>query len=204
MEKNSNLKELESGNLEIPGIDIRTVAFKVKGVSPLIVNHFSEKTRTELKEKVEGKAKKGREVRVPEEIYENCQYWFKDGIRSGVNAVMFKASMVRAGNQLNMKMTNLRKSFFVLAEDGECIEIKGDKGMRTDTVRLKNGSADVRTRACFEVGWEANVLIEYNANCITAAQLGKLLMNAGWSCGIGEWRPEKCDTGSYGRFAIVN
>jgi hypothetical protein len=101
-------------------------------------------------------------------------------------------------------MTDMRGKFHVVADDESGnIKINGKYRMREDMVRLSNGSADVRYRAEYP-SWTAKVRIRYNSRWITAAQLANLLNMAGFSCGIGEWRPEKSASGCWGMYQVVD
>lgn len=190
--------------VEIPAMKINLAQFKVKSLKPLIVNQFPEKAKKMIIEKVTGKAKTGREARKPKEEYKASLYLFPDGKKTGFPAVGFKAAMVRAAKQLGLPMTETRGKFHVVGDDptGELVEIKGKHQMREDMVRLANGSADVRYRAEYPK-WEAVVTIQYNESFITKEQLANILNIAGFSCGIGEWRAEKSNSGSYGSFTIA-
>lgn len=193
--------------LELPKMDIQKIQFKVEGVSPLIVSCFNEKVKEEILHTQMKKAKKGREAKDPVALYEASKYKFPDGKRDGFNAIGFKAGMVRAGMLLGMPMTQTRCKFHVIADDyakdgTPLVEIKGTPSMREDAVRLANGSADLRFRACYPK-WSAVITLEYNATWITDEQLANLLNHAGFACGIGEWRPEKGNGGMYGRYKIA-
>jgi len=189
--------------IEIPKMEIEVVKFRVRGITPLIVSRFSEKAKQMMLEKQMKKAGKGREAKNPVEQYENSLYKFSDGKRTGFPAVGFKAAMVRAGKQLGLVMTDLRGRFHVMADEGDLVEIKGTPHMREDMVRIGNGVADVRFRGEYDAGWEAELTIQYFKNAISKEQLAQLLSVAGFSCGIGEWRPEKSNSGSYGLFELV-
>jgi len=189
--------------IEIPKMEIEVVKFRVIGITPLIVSRFSEKAKQMMLDKQMKKAGKGREAKNPVEQYENSLYKFADGKRTGFPAVGFKAAMVRAGKQLGLVMTDLRGRFHVMADEGDLVEIKGTPHMREDMVRIGNGVADVRFRGEYDAGWEAELTIQYFKNAISKEQLAQLLSVAGFSCGIGEWRPEKSNSGSYGLFELV-
>ena len=189
--------------IAIPKIEIDVVKFKVRGITPLIVSKFSEKAKQMMLDKQMKKASAGKEAKDPQKQYEESLYRFSDG-RTGFPAVGFKAAMVRAGKQLGMVMTNLRGQFHVLAEDDDLIEIKGEQHIREDMVRLATGVADIRFRGEYSIGWTADITIQYFKNAISLEQLAQLVVLAGFSCGIGEWRPEKSNSGSYGLFELVN
>jgi hypothetical protein len=196
-------KEEQKGSIELPALDFKQVTFKIEGMTPLIVNKFSEKASQMMLDKQMKKATKGKEAKNPDEQFEGSLYKFPDGIRTGFPAVGFKAAMVRGAKQLGIAMTDSRGKFHVLADDGDLIEINGTPEKRQDMVRLATGVADIRFRGEYKK-WSANITITYNAGVISDEQLAQILKIAGFSCGIGEWRPEKSNSGSYGMFKIAN
>jgi hypothetical protein len=191
--------------LSLPELDFRQMTLKVVGMSPLIMNKFSQKMIGAMLDKQMKKASKGREAKDPDQMYKDSLYLFPDGKKVGFPAVGFKAAMVRAGKLLGMAMTDTRGKFHVLADPtgNGLIEIKGEHRMRTDTVRLATGVADIRFRAEFPE-WSSEITIMYNATWISQEQIAQLLTAAGFSCGIGEWRPEKSSSGSFGLFKLAS
>jgi hypothetical protein len=172
-------------------------------MTPAIVNQFSKKAQQMMLDKQMKKAGTGKEAKDPLQQFEDSLYKFADGKRTGFPAVGFKAAMVRAGKQLGFTMTDLRGRFYVMADEGDLIEIKGEPHIRQDMVRLATGVADVRFRGEYSAGWTAEIKIRYYKNAISAEQLAQLLQLAGFACGIGEWRPEKSNSGMFGLFELV-
>ena len=84
----------------------------------------------------------------------------------------------------------------------QMIEIHGDMPvMREDMVRVGMGSADIRYRGQF-TNWYMDVNIRYNRNGkYSLEQIINMLNAGGFTCGLGEWRPEK--GGSYGMFKVT-
>ena len=196
-------KKQTETTIEIQKVEIAMVKFRVRGITPLIVSRFSEKAKQMMLEKQMKKASAGKEAKNPVEQYENSLYKFADGKRTGFPAVGFKAAMVRGGKQLGLTMTDLRGRFHVMADEGDLVEIHGEPHPREDMVRLATGVADIRFRGEYYAGWEAELTIQYFKNAISAEQLAQLLSIAGFSCGIGEWRPEKSNSGSFGLFELA-
>ena len=97
-------------------------------------------------------------------------------------------------------MTFAKGAFHVL---GDLLEIKGSKPkMREDIVRLNSGPkpvADIRYRAEFEK-WSVEIPVRFNQSAITPEIITNLFNIAGFSVGIGEWRPEK--NGAFGMFEV--
>jgi len=112
--------------------------------------------------------------------------------------------MIRAGKQLGYVMTDLKGWFFIEPDEKETnlVEIIGTHQMRTDMVRIGMGTADVRYRPEYQT-WGAVLTINYNSKSISIEQIAELLALAGFSCGIGEWRPEKSATGNFGKWKMV-
>ena len=93
---------------------------------------------------------------------------------------------------------------FYIAGDGpdQLVEVKGCKPeMRSDMVRIAMGTADIRFRGIFPK-WYMDLQVSYNANGVyTLEQIINLINLGGFSCGIGEWRPEK--DGNYGMYHVA-
>lgn len=85
--------------------------------------------------------------------------------------------------------------------DKRYIRIKANKPiMREDNVVVGISSADLRYRPQFN-NWYADIVIAYDANGkYTIDNIINFLNTAGFTCGIGEWRPEK--SGDFGMFHI--
>jgi len=189
---------------EIPPLEFVDISIKIESISPLIVSHFSSKARKMILDKQMGKAKaKKHEPKDPDADYLASIYWIDDkkGI-TGFPAVGFKSAMVRAGKALGHAMTDTRGAIFVKPDHGDLIQIHGEHRKREDTVRLTTGVADIRFRAEYPK-WKATLNIQFNLGVISKDQVAQLVELAGFSCGVGEWRPEKSNTGSFGRWQIA-
>lgn len=188
---------MESKNtvIQLERPDIRVVEFHIVGTASLIVHKWSEKAKKEMLDKQMKKAKTGREVRDPERDFRDSLYVLEEH-KYGFPSIAFKAAMVRAGTYAEMKMTYLRGAFHI---NGEFVEIQGKPVIREDMVRVGMGTADFRYRGEFK-NWKAILQITYNAKAISVEQLSNLIMVAGFSVGVGEWRPEK--DGQHGTFAL--
>ena len=118
--------------------------------------------------------------------------------RFGMPAVAFKACAIRGAKALGLVMADMRGAFHIPVE---YVEINGKRNMRSDMVRISMGTSDVRFRPEFKEWW-ARFFVTYNAAVVTPHQLLNMFNSGGFSCGIGEWRPEK--SGSYGMFHIAS
>jgi hypothetical protein len=186
--------------IDIPRIEIQSIEVPIRSLSPLIMHAWSEKAVRMMLEHQTMQAKKGREPKDPQADFEASRYLFPDGTL-GFPASAFKNAMVRAGTYTGDKMTFLRGAFYVKGVTSpDMVAIDGEATPREDMVRVGQGTADIRYRAQVEK-WQATLIIEFNSRAISAEQLVNLVSVAGFSVGIGDWRPEK--DGSYGRFEVV-
>jgi hypothetical protein len=182
----------------LPAPDIQVLKVEVEGTSSLICHRFSTKSLKEIEDKQQHKPTKGKAARNPEQEFKDALYPLsgKNGSYGFPTSAFKKAMVAAAYRVLDVKMTIMRAAFFVV---GDLVELTGRAPtMRTDFVRVK-GNAHVRYRGDFE-DWGAMLTIQYNARVISAAQILNLLANAGFSIGVGDWRPEK--DGTHGMFRI--
>lgn len=193
-----NKKKVKTEKIvQIQEIRVKTMKVTVVGDTPLISHKFSDTNKKAILDKQMKKASQGKEAKDPQKDYENCIYKDADGDYAFPSAA-FKLAAVRAAKNVEgLDMTSARGLFFVL---GGLTKIKGKPKMREDAVRLKaGGGADIRYRAEY-TKWSAELIIKYNATGITVEQIVNLLNIAGFSTGIGDWRPEK--NGTFGMFHV--
>ena len=207
--------------VEVPAIDIRTIGLRIVGDTPLIVHAWDEKTKREMLEKMMGKAKsKLRDLKdpfrefiysmywldskkerwLPEEVTEeNLTKYINDGnFTFGFKSIAFKASAATGGYRSKVTK-NAVDTFGALYIAGEYVTIKGTPYMREDMVRVANGAPDIRYRGCFPE-WETELTIKYNAGVFSKEQVVNLFNLGGFTCGVGEWRPEK--KGQFGMYHV--
>jgi hypothetical protein len=189
-------KAPDTGMLTIPPIEIKTYILRIVGDSPLITHAWSEKAKKQMRDKQMGKAQARKEAKNPEQEYQDAFYRMEDGTPA-VRAISFKSAAVDAATQLNgLTKVFLRGAFHV---DGELVPVEGVPHMREDMVRVGMGTADLRYRPQFDE-WAVNLRVRVNARAITLEQLVHLFNQAGFSSGIGEWRPQK--DGASGMFHV--
>lgn len=191
-------------DLTIPELLLKTIKIKIKGSSPLIMHKFSEKQQKQIADKQQGKAKNAKAPKDPKAEYEASIYYIPGSKKKkyGFPASGFKKAAVSACRYVDgITMTHAKGAFHVLGDLVE-IKIKGKPIMREDTVRIGGFGkkvADLRYRPEFQ-DWTCELLIRYNASALSPAQIAHLINVAGFSIGIGDWRPEK--EGSFGMFEV--
>jgi len=188
----------------IPGLSVELLTLEIKSKSPLIVNYPKDIERKLLERQTKTSPKAKRAERNPEQEFKDSFYYFNDGVRTGFPAHGFKAAFVRAAKAMNMTMVDVRGAMYIQADDpiSGLIEIRGESMMRSDRVVIGKGSSDMRFRAQYPE-WAATLRIEFNSGVLSVEQIALMCSLAGFQCGIGEWRPEKSNSGIYGRWEIV-
>lgn len=195
----------------IPKIETIQTTVEVRGISPLIVHAWGKKAKAMMRAKQQKLAQRAREAKNPEEDFNESRY-INDAGQDCLPVIAFKSCAVEAGVIAGAFKTTLRKAFFVGHPGQDLIPILNADGkpyseksgirptMREDMVRVGNGVADMRYRAEYK-DWVCKIPVEFNPRLISMEQLANLFDNAGYSVGIGEWRPEK--DGQFGRFRLV-
>lgn len=199
--------------VELPALKLGLMEVTLIGDSPLIVHAWSHKAKLEMLAKQTKQPKGAREAKDPKADYEASMYRLADG-GHGFPSVAFKTAAVTAGTSVaGLTKIQARQAFHVVGEDVDVkgafegsisrinlARIEGEPQMREDLVRVGMGTADLRYRAEFPE-WHTRVLVRYNANVLSEAQILNLLNISGFACGIGEWRPER--DGQYGLFHVA-
>lgn len=212
-------KANEAQVVEIKALDIRQVQIKIVGDSPLIVHAWSEKAKRQMLESQMRTTKtKAKDIRDPYADFIGSLYWlteqpeatpeaFEKAVKAGAKWGFPVGAIKQAGNSAAYRLgwvknqMELRGAYFLSSEYGEMAEIKGSvPEIREDMVRIGMGTADLRYRAEFKE-WHMLLTLEYNASSnLTLEQILNCINAGGYSCGLGEWRPEK--DGVFGRFHV--
>ena len=215
-------KKNEAAIIEIKPINIVTTTVRIACDTPLIMHRWSEKAKRMILEKQMKKTKSSaKEAKNPIEDFIESIYWMegkpseyteeafdeacRNGARFGFPVTAIKQATISSAyrNGLTKDMASLRGAFFIAGEGSDLLaEVKGcTPTMREDMVRVGMGVADIRFRGEF-ASWYMDLQVSYNANgAYTLDQIINLINVGGFSCGIGEWRPEK--DGNYGMYHVA-
>ena len=215
-------KKNEAAIIEIKPINIVTTTVRIAGDTPLIMHRWSEKAKRMILEKQMKKTKSSaKEAKNPVEDFIESIYWMegkpteyteeafddacRNGARFGFPVTAIKQATISSAyrNGITKDMASLRGAFFIAGDGSELLaEVKGcTPTMREDMVRVGMGVADIRFRGEF-ANWYMDLQVSYNANgAYTLHQIISLINVGGWSCRIGEWRPEK--DGNYGMYHVA-
>ena len=188
--------------ISIPKPNFQTFDVNIVGTTSLICHNWSQKAKQEMLAKQQGK-KVPKTHKDPEADFRASLYEFDgdDGkSHYGFPAVAFKNAAVRAAQQFDIPMTTARQLFWVYGVDhSDFVTINGEPKMREDMVRLNGKTADIRYRGEFSP-WSTVLRVKINAQVIAPETIFNLIAQAGFSVGVGEWRPER--NGQYGCFEV--
>jgi hypothetical protein len=180
----------------IPNLDVRLMEISLISDAPLICHNWSAKNKKQITDKQQQKAEEPKEARDPEQEYRDSLYPFPGG-GYGFPANAFKSAAVDACSHIKgITKVEARGAFHILTD---LLKLDGEPRMRTDTVRIGMGTGDIRYRAEFAT-WSVLIPIQYNRAVLSDAQIVQLFQVAGFSIGVGDWRPQK--DGSFGRFHV--
>lgn len=188
-------------SLQLKPIVPKLISFWIKGTSPMIQHAWSEKAIAMMRMTAAERKKQPKVARDPQGEAMSAMYKTEDG-EPGFPMLAFKAALISAAHKdLGIEKTLVRKSLFLPASaygDGLIAPLETSAPeIREDMVRVGAGSTDIRYRPEF-AEWRVNVIVEVDADLLNEQDVINLVNRAGFSVGVGEWRPEK--GGEYGRF----
>lgn len=204
-------KTVQSVAITAPKIE--KALFNIRGTAPYVQARFSQKAMHMMAEKMAaGSTAKGKRVREARDFdadYRNAMHISTDGWH-GIPASAFRQAMISACRLVGFKMTLAKLSVFVEADgfdavDGiPLIKLHGNPERIDMAVRNATGVADIRVRPMWRE-WSADVIVRFDADQFTLADVTNLMSRVGMQVGIGEGRPDSRDSAGlgWGTFQIV-
>ncbi len=184
--------------LLIKAMNLRRATVPIRGTAPLIQHSWDEKSREMLRLTAAERRKIPKVARKPEAEGLAATYWCEDG-GYGIPAMAVKAAMIEAAHRdTGLARTTVRKALRFRTAGlipMECCE----PTLREDIARVGINQTDLRYRPEF-AEWGAKISFVYDADLLTIGDVVNLMNRAGFSVGIGEWRPEK--NGENGTFEV--
>lgn len=184
-----------------------SACFTLRGVAPLVVHRFSAKTKEQMRQKMEtGKAassKKDREAKSTDDLFQEARYISSDGW-DGIHAGAFRNAMISACRLVGFKMTLAKMSVFVIADGWDAIEpqiplvrIYGEPVKQEDMARVATGQPYVCVRPAYH-DWTIKLMVRWDADQFTLADVTNLVSRVGMQVGIGEGRPDSPNSAGMG------
>lgn len=182
----------------------------------MVINAFSAKARNKIHEtQAAGTVARGKKIRPCKDfkaLFEDAKHVSTDGW-DGFSASAIRNAMISACRLVGFKMTLAKLSVFVEADGYDRIDkitplIRITKGVAEYSempARNDDGSIDLRARPMYSPGWEAEVLIRWDADQFSVEDVANLLDRVGNQVGIGEGRPDSKNSAGmgWGTFTVV-
>lgn len=184
-------------------IKLANLKIKVGAIenSTLIVHRLTEESVSDFTGRETGETVK-KKLRNYDKEYESC-FYYTENKKYGFPSSGFMGAMLDACVSLNIPKTQIKRAVRLL---GSMYELKYDKvNRRVDNPRRagRNATPDTRHRPEF-VNWSCELMIQYDTNQITPDQIINLINQAGFSSGIGDWRPSAPkSSGTHGMFKVL-
>lgn len=187
----------QTAKITISEPNFQSVKFKIKGTAPLMIHKFSEKMKRQIEEKQTAKDKVTK-ARAPKDYKAefNAARYISSAGWDGFYAGALRNAMIGAARYVDgLQMTKSKGLFFIQAQgfdkgDGTpLVRIQGCKASHdTRPVRLESGVADLRNRPRYD-SWWAEVVVDFDADAMSASDIANLLHRAGAQVGLCEGRP---------------
>ena len=186
--------------IKLQPVNEKRIEFGVVGISPLVMHAWSIKGIKQMRMTAIERRKQPKVARDPEGEMDEATYK-KDG-KVAFPLLSLKASMIAAAHKdIGIEKTMVRKAFFLECDNPErLVDLEHSEAvMREDVVRVGVSQTDLRYRPMFEQ-WKFRVSAIVDYDLLNESNVVNLVNRAGFSCGVGEMRPER--GGEFGRFKV--
>lgn len=194
--------------------NIKAARFRLVGTAPYVQARFSAKAMQAMESKMTAGttagSKRARPARDFEDDYQQAMHRSEEGWH-GIPAGAFRQAMISACRLVGFKMTLAKLSVFVEANGFDAVDgiplvkIEGTPEPLKMAVRNQTGVADIRVRPIWRA-WAVSLVVRYDADQFTIADVSNLMQRVGLQVGIGEGRPDSRESAGlgWGTFEIVN
>lgn len=190
--------------IEVQALKLKLMSVKVGSIegSTLIVHKLDNETvsRTITNREI-GKTEK-KKLRNFDEEYEKCFHYTSDK-EYGYPASGFMNAILFASVASDIPKTQIKRAMRLL---GDVYKIEYKKlNRRVDVARRSgmNAAPDTRHRPEF-IDWKCTLVVQYDENQISPDQIINLINQAGFSAGVGDWRPSSPKSaGNHGMFKVL-
>ena len=219
-EKNEEKKEKKEGTMiKISEPNFQVGYVWVRGLKdvPYVAHAWGQKAQQEMRAKQEagslslarGKKKAAKDFNA---LYEGARHRSADGW-DGIPAMGFKNAILSVGKLLGIKSAYIKMCIFIISDgmdlDGytplvRIRKVNPEKFESMVRIGAMVKTSDISVRAKY-MNWYARIAVRYDADFISAADIGKLLSRAGIQSGIGEGRATSTNSAGmgWGMFEIV-
>ena len=187
--------------IKIQPINTSTIKLKIEGVTPLLMDRFTEEAEQQILAKQTGIAKSNKKsVRnTATEVINAIHYIDAKKGKIGFPSDGFKKGMIESTSFIGDKFFSKKLvsgAVKIMNTKSGLVEIKFEK----QDVLQHNINGNIKFTPQFHT-WKCELTILYDVNNINPQDIISLLNYAGFYYGIGAWRP-KCKGGGSGDFGM--
>lgn len=194
-------------SIDIVEMSRGTLDLRILGSTPLIMNSMNSKVMRDLlmpPEKKNAAAKASTLKHEPEAEFRRSMYYTRS--TDAPTALCIKSTQLKAsmmGAALDVPGSSKRQIGRLAWILGDEVPVYGVPKLLMSVVRSAdmNRTPDVRTRAILP-HWACEIRIEFVTPLLKQESIINLLATAGFTQGIGDFRPEK-GAGNYGQYTLV-
>lgn len=195
------MKEEGKQVVSIQALKKARMSLDIVSEMPLLMDRMPEEVQEGIIRKQQGIKSEKKKIRdIKKETYEAVHRTSKGKV--GFPAAGFKGAIVEAAARVGDKMFSkklIRGAIRIINQEDGLIPISYSK----EEILKHNIGHNIKFTPMFK-DWGCRLVIEYDANNISANDIGTLLNYAGFYVGVGAWRPTCKDGGSgeYGTFKV--
>ena len=201
-------KSKQDQSIEVVEVERGRIELCVLGTTPLIMNRLSEKAKRELllpSARKNNAEKQSTLKHNPLAEFASSAHRLMDDSQPTYLATPSPAwKGALRGAALDQKGSSKAQIGRLTYVEGDYVPIWGLPFLHMSIVRMADTkrTPDVRTRVIVRK-WAARVTVNYVRPLVTEQAIVNLFASAGFTQGMGDWRPEK-GAGNYGQFTIVS
>lgn len=187
----------EKQKISISPINTKTIDVWVGGET-MLQNRQTDKVKETMRGYQTGNRKpQDKTKQTPKEMLKDKTHFTSDG-KVGFPATGFKKGLVEVAGNFGLYKKDIRGNVFVL---GNIIPLQYKKTTTNVAWGKIMGKRPIEITRPEYQNWKCKLTIKYNSDALSAEQIVNLLNWAGFSQGIGDWRPA-CG-GSYGQYQVL-
>jgi len=193
----------EETKIIVQAINRKALKIKIQAIegSTYIPHRLTDEAVEKFMGREIGQTKK-KKIRNYDQEYESS-FYYTEKKEYGIPTSAFTSAILNAAVACNIPKTQIKRAVRVL---GEILPLKYAKVRKRIDHPRRSGitsAPDTRVRPEF-VDWSTTLFIEYDSNQISPDQIINLVNQAGFSSGVGDWRPSAPkSSGIHGMFKVV-
>lgn len=184
---------------------MKTIKVEIAGVSPLLMNKFSEEAESRLRDGNSSAIRSRQDeprIEAAKVAYMDSEGSLVFPASSVFRAIIEAGKHIKTGRkQLTTQRDSLIPAYLSIVE---YMLPFGTKHFEVDSRSVVNpatGMRNIRHRPLIPVGWKLSFSVVFNEEKFSAGLIRDLVDTAGMCCGLGDFRPNR--KGTFGKFVVT-